>query len=383
MNGEFIQAGGKVQSRDGSTEDRPTSMMSDVNDRRRRGEMEMPRRSRAGVTAAVVALSTVLAAGCSSGQSGAVQTSSTGAGVPAGGAAPTSATGSLSPLTGRAAPAGRPALAVKIDNVSPARPQTGIGKADVIYVEPVEGGLSRIMAIFSSQLPVRVGPVRSARQSDLELLGEYGTPGLAYSGANATVLSLIRSSSVINLSPDQVPGAYSRSYARPAPHNLYTDPVTLIAHARGISAAKDIGFRFGPLPSGTGTPATTRTVRYGAARTTFTWSRSARRWLVSLDGRPDVTTDTGRLGAATVVVEYVKITSSGLHDVLGNTTPYTHSIGSGKAVILRDGVAITGRWSRPSAAAGTTFTTTTGATVPFAAGQIWVVFAPSSASAAR
>jgi hypothetical protein len=99
---------------------------------------------------------------------------------------------------------------------------------------------------------------------------------------------------------------------------------------------------------------------------------------VSLDGTPATSTDGGRLGPATVVVQYVRITSSRFHDVLGNTTPYTHTVGSGPALVLRDGVAIRGRWSRPTAAQGTTFTTTTGAPLTFAPGQVWVVFAPSS-----
>jgi hypothetical protein len=337
---------------------------------------------RLAAVALAILLITVTTA-CSSGsQAGSLQTS------PAGGnGQPTSVKGQTapagagpSPLTGLAAAAGRPVLAVKIDNVSPARPQTGLGKADVVYVEPVEGGLSRIMAIFSSTVPARVGPVRSARQSDLELLGQYGRPGLVYSGANRTVLSAIRSAisagSVIDLSPGHAATAYGRSSSRPAPHNLYVDPRVLVTRA-GLSDARDVGFRFGNVAAGEGTATATRSVRYGAARTSFTWSATKRRWLVSLDGRPDVTTDTGRLAASTVVIQYTKITASGLHDVLGNATPYTHSVGSGAALVLRNGVAISAHWSRTSAQSGTTFTTAAGAVVPFAPGQIWVVFAPA------
>jgi len=282
----------------------------------------------------------------------------------------------LSPFTGRPVRAAQPVLAVKIDNVRPARPQTGLNSADIVYVEPVEGGLSRIMGIFSSTLPTRIGPVRSARESDLELLAQYGKPGLVYSGANKTVLSAIRKASVVDLSPNRVSSAYSRSSSKPAPHNLMVDPGRLVGRD-GISDAKDIGFRFGALPTGQGTPTQRKVVRYGAASTTFTWSAKRHLWEVSFDGRAATTTDGGRLGASTVIIQYTKITSSTLHDVLGNATPFTQTVGSGTAVVLRDGVAVNARWSRPSVGAGTAFTTTTGAALPFATGQVWVIYAKS------
>jgi hypothetical protein len=284
----------------------------------------------------------------------------------------------VSPFTGLAGPAGRPVLGVKIDNVRPARPPTGLTKADIVYVEPVEGGLSRILAVFSGQVPASVGPVRSARESDLELLRQFGHPALAFSGANKKVLGLIRRAPVTEVSPDRAGGAYRRSGSRPAPHNLFADPARLLRGAKDVSTARDIGFRFGPLPAGAGKPATTEQVAYGAATTSFRWRGG--RWQVSMDGRPATTTEGPQLAASTVVIQYVSITSSRFHDTVGNVTPYTHSAGSGTALVLRDGVAIPARWSRPDASRGTTFTTEAGAPLPFAAGQVWVVFADKSSA---
>jgi len=89
----------------------------------------------------------------------------------------------LSPFTGEPVQALGPVLAVKIDNLAPARPQTGLTGADIVYVLPVEGGLSRFLAVFSSHSPPVIGPVRSAREDDLELLRQFGRPAFAYSGA--------------------------------------------------------------------------------------------------------------------------------------------------------------------------------------------------------
>jgi hypothetical protein len=293
-------------------------------------------------------------------------------------AGPGTAAPVLSPFTGRPVSSPRPVLAVKIDNVRAARPQTGLERADIVYVEPVEGGLSRILAIFSSALPDRIGPVRSARESDLELLAQYGTPGLVYSGANRTVLGAIRAAPVVDLSPARAGAAYSRSAAKAAPHNLLVDPARLLKNRTGISAAGDIGFRFGALPAGAGTAAQRQVIRYGAASTAFTWSARRERWNVTLDGRAARTSDGTRLSAATVIVQETEITASDLRDALGNATPYTHTVGSGTAVVLRDGQAVRARWSRPSAQAGTTFTTEAGAPLPFAAGPVWVVYAKTS-----
>jgi hypothetical protein len=339
------------------------------------------RRRLRGLSAGMVALlfSGALA-GCRGDlpQSGAV--SGTGPGGPATGSASTGSgrvASSRSPLTGETVSVARPVLAVKIDNVGPARPQTGLSQADVVHVEPVEGGLSRILAVFSSRIPTRVGPVRSARESDLELLGEYGHPGLAFSGANKGVLAAIRLAPLVDLSQDQAPAGYFRSASRAAPHNLYADPQALIRGRGDLSGARDIGFTFGPVPAG-GTPLNSRKIRYGAASTAFTWSSTRKRWTVSLDGRAATSTEAGRLTAATVVVQYTSITRSSFHDVLGNPTPFTHTVGSGPALILRDGQKFTARWSRPAADQPTRFTGPDGGPMPFATGPVWVVYAPES-----
>ncbi|MEU1403089.1 DUF3048 domain-containing protein [Streptomyces sp. NPDC005728] len=264
-------------------------------------------------------------------------------------------------------------LAVKIDNVPAARPQTGLDAADVVYAEQVEGGLSRLMAVYASTLPKTVGPVRSARESDLELLRQFDEPTLAYSGAQQKLLPLIRRAPLRAESPDEAAGAYYRSTGKAAPHNLYLHPARLLPTVPG-RAALSSGFRYGPAPSG-GTPETARTVRYPSARFAFTWSAQRDGWLVSMDGTPTVTPDGRRVVVATVVVQYVKIRPSRYHDVLGTNTPYTETVGSGRAEVLRGGRSYDATWSRPAATDGTAFTAADGARVNFADGQVWVVFA--------
>jgi DUF3048 family protein len=278
-----------------------------------------------------------------------------------------------SPFTGEPVPALNRVLAVKIDNIVYARPQTGLTHADIVYVLPVEGGLSRFLAIFSSDYPRVIGPVRSAREDDLELLRQFGRPGFAYSGATATLLPYIhRTARIVDLY-DGIASGYYRDNSRIAPYNLYARTRQLLRQAHRASMAHDIGFRFGPPPPG-GKATRSASVSYPAASFRFTWSAHKGHWLVSMDGRPAVTTDGGRLSPATVVIQHTTVRTSRFLEY-GKPPPYAESTGSGTALVLRDGKAWATHWSRPNANGGTTFTIPSGRRMTFAPGQVWIVLA--------
>ncbi|MFI8520215.1 DUF3048 domain-containing protein [Streptomyces sp. NPDC085481] len=319
------------------------------------------RRPGPAVTAVLCAVTAAGLYGCS--DSGPPKPAPTPAPVPA-----TPRPGGVSPLTGLPArPA--PVLAVKIDNVPPARPHTGLDAADLVYVEQVESGQTRLMAVYASRLPDRAGPVRSARESDLALLRQFDRPALAYSGAQSALTPLLRAAPLHLVDEAGAPAAFVRDNARAAPHNLYLRPARALGAAPEAGAVKDIGFRFGPAPVD-GTPVNSRTVRFPAARYTFTWTPAERAWHVTMDGRSD-----GPLKPATVVVQHVTVRPSRFHDFLGAVSPYTVTTGTGTAEVLRDGRAFAARWSRPDPASGTAFTTPAGAPLNFAAGQVWVLLA--------
>jgi hypothetical protein len=316
------------------------------------------RRRHTTTTVALLAASVTasLAAGCT-GSGGPADDGRGQARMPAA-AGPTSRAGSV--------------LAVKIDNVREARPQTGLNSADVVYVEQVEGGLSRLMAVYATELPEVVGPVRSARESDLELLRQFERPTFAFSGAHSKLIPLINKAPLDAQTPGKTADAFFRDSDRASPHNLFLRPNRLLSSAPGEDALTT-GFRYGTAPEG-GQRETSRTVRYPATHFTFTWSADQGRWLVSQDGTPTVTTDGKRVAPATVVVQHVKIRQSKFSDFLGSNSPYTETVGSGKAEVLRGGRAHDARWEREKATDGTEFTTNDGAPVNFARGQVWVVF---------
>ncbi|MDL5154599.1 DUF3048 domain-containing protein [Actinomycetospora termitidis] len=279
-------------------------------------------------------------------------------------AAATSAPDVVSPLTGRGGDAGRAVLAVKVDNSPEGRPWTGVGDADVVYVEPVEGGLTRLLAVFASQLPPTVGPVRSLRESDLDLLAAYGRPALAYSGNAPELDAAVSAASIVPLSAERVAGAYRRAGDRPSPHNLYGDPAALVDAARDVSGPRDVGFRFGPVPDGAPAAADV-TQRVGRTEVLAHWTGD--RWDLTIGGAP------ADAHPATIVVQHVPVRTSAIRDVAGSPSPTAVTVGSGRVEVLRDGHRLDGSWSRSAPDAPTAFTTPDGAPLPFAPGPVWVL----------
>ncbi len=279
----------------------------------------------------------------------------------------------VSPFTGLPTDLGAPVLGVKIDNAAPARPQRGLEQADLVYVEPVEGGLSRLLAIYQSQVPPMVGPVRSTRASDVELLANFGRPALAFSGAAASVAALVAGAPVVDVSELVRPRDYQRDRRRRMPHNLYGDADLL---RRGGAPPRDIGFRFGPPPPG-GTPIQQTGVRYSATAIGVQWVPAESRWVIAMDGSPLTSASGPRPGAATVVLQQVAVRDAGVRDAKGSASPFAATVGSGQVVVLRDGLAFPGSWSRPTPDAITTFTLPDGSPLTFAPGPVWVVLVPT------
>jgi hypothetical protein len=277
-------------------------------------------------------------------------------------------------LTPPAAPApqgpGPPVLGVKIDNAEAARPPVGLGAANLVFVEPVEGGLSRLLAVYSDRKPNLVGPVRSARETDLQILPQFGRPTLAFSGAAPELLPLIDRSPVENASDGKVPAAYTRNPTREAPHNLFVHPAQL---PQGGPWAPQSALQFGPPPGG-GSTTGPQQVQYPSATVGFEWSPEG--WLVSMDGQR-YSSDEGPLHPSTVVLQRVGTHQSMISDVAGKPSPVAETVGNGTAQVLREGKVFDAKWSRPNPESPTTYTTTTGEPLPFAPGQVWIVLTES------
>ena len=332
-------------------------------------------------------LATGLLAGALAGCSG-------GDPAPAAAPAPTSASPSASPspppppppppppnpLTGVVPQPSAPVVAVKIDNSPLARPfHRGLERASIVYQELAEGGSTRFLAVYDDASEGEIGPIRSVRESDLELLEQYGPVAFGYSGGNPGVLRTVgrykAEGKVLDVSYDVAPDLYRLAERRKDARNFFTSPARLAGRAPNATRTKDIGLRFGSLPATTGSPAPSAAVAFSKlASVGMRWEPGPGRWTVLQDGRP-----MAAVAPANIVVQQVEVRETGFRDVTGNPTPYSVTVGSGPVSVLRDGKRIDGEWRRGSPTLGTALFDSTGAPLPLASGPTWILLVPRGA----
>jgi hypothetical protein len=264
----------------------------------------------------------------------------------------------LRPLDGVAALTGlpadvtvtsRPIVAVKIDNYGPARPQWGLEQADAIIEENVEG-ITRFVALFHTNLPDVVGPVRSARIGDLDLLSAMNRPVFAYSGANPGVTDWIssaaRSGVLVDFTALHNP-CYVRTVDRPGPHNLLLDPACAVELATSAGPARPL-WQIDPswiAPADVDAVVdTTFTVAMDGVAVDWTWDSATRTYLRSQDGQPHLTVTGAQLSARNVV----ELSTVYVPSPVDARSPTPISVGTGAAVVHRNGTAIPVIWSRPT-----------------------------------
>ena len=267
-------------------------------------------------------------------------------------------------------------LAVKIDDTSAAHPQIGLEDADIVYIEQVEAGLTRLAAIFSTRIPQRIGPVRSARISDIDILDQFGRVAFAYSGAQRKLLPVIAAANLEDLGAQrQSPTIYTTDPARRSPYAMVLRADLLMQKVKdnnlSVDIAKNVGFVFGDLPEG-GKPVKQVVMNWPSATYSAEWSEKQSRWHLSHNGKLNLANSGVVLGPTTLVIQMVKISPSEYGDKFGGITPLSETVGTGKAFVLRNGEVFSATWNRPFPDSGTTFSLADGSAMNFAAGQIWV-----------
>jgi hypothetical protein len=260
---------------------------------------------------------------------------------------------SLSPLTGECFDPENPVLLVKIDDVIAARPQLNLNDADVVVVEPVESGLTRLMVVYNSVLPVKVGPVRSARITDIDIAAAFGRPGFAYSGSTSKLVPYLTSANLQLVGAPQGATGYTRDSTRYAPHDLVATTSDLIARFSDINSAKlEIGqtWKFGKLLAPGKKPVSVEAI-WPSSSKSFEWNQAISKWLISADGTAtNSLIDTGvleRATATTVFIQQAELLPSPFVFSNGVVTPYAQTTGSGVGWVLTQGQSFYGRWERP------------------------------------
>jgi hypothetical protein len=286
----------------------------------------------------------------------------------------------------------RPLLIVKIENSPESRPQTGLDAADVVIEEVVEAGVTRFMALFQSEIPTDVGPIRSARPVDAQLISSFGRSGFIYSGARQEVRGLLAGTPAIRIA-EGGPGFY-RLGERRAPHNLYNRlPQALEAvEARDPEVLESPGWVFDEQPpAGAVSCPTSSATRCedpgadieiamsGGFRTGWAYDTQHGLYRRLQNGAPFLVTGADSVGAANVVVLATRH-YLGAPNCHGARCPETDATTDGdRAVVLRDGQRYEATWRKPNAAADIELLTVDGEPFPLKPGRTWMHL-PSSAS---
>lgn len=278
-------------------------------------------------------------------------------------------------------PGSGPVVVIKVDNSTSARPlQRGFGGAPIVYQEIIEGAATRFAVVYDGPETSEVGPIRSARDTDIELFAEYGPVVFGFSGANPNVLRHVLDSPLIAVYQEKYGRAYTQRGRRAEAYNFFTSPkrLTDAAPRKGVGV-RDVGLRFGTALAGGSAVNGRITVRFnGASYVTFRYDPARHGWLLTQNGRAMRLFDGTTVAPQNIVVQFVPVVRGRYHDVLGNNSPDTHSIGSGRVVVFRDGRQYGGQWKRPTRSAGTHFLTPGGTDIRLRpAGQTWVLLVPT------
>jgi Protein of unknown function (DUF3048) N-terminal domain/Protein of unknown function (DUF3048) C-terminal domain len=280
----------------------------------------------------------------------------------------------VAPLTG-ATPAGesltRPALEVKIDNTAPARPQAGLDVADVVYEEVVETPFTRFLAIFNSTLPDTVGPIRSVRATDPNVVWPLGGV-FAYSGGAAPNVELIRQAPVNAVDETGAGDAMFRERGRQAPLNLFGRPAGLIGKGGQPVPPKALFQYLGSNEQSTGDPASAvHMVLSSDSDPTYNYDAQSRTWKRSAGLAPFNAASGQQVAPTNVIVQFTNYEGGA-----GSPTAEGMTVGEGEAWVFTDGKIVRGRWVRPAKEQPARYVDAAGKPIKLLPGRTWVELVP-------
>jgi hypothetical protein len=305
---------------------------------------------------------------------------------------PPAAPTAFCPLRGTPAPGGvvpaRPALAIKIGNYTGDRPSAGLNQADIVFEEPVEGAITRLVAVFQCQSTPLVGDLRSAREPDVRILSQLSDPIFVHAGGIAPILSLLADAPLTDeniLDGGTDSAIVSPPPNRVAPYSTFTSTAAAWAlESRDKTPPAPI-FAYGPtLPAGSiaGSGGSVHIPFSSTSNVTWTWNPSKGVYLRSYSGVPDILIGGSQTAATNVVVMSVQTyTGPWVENSEGAQEVEVTDTGSGPLLVLRNGVAITGTWSRSSETGAAGLVTSTGVPITLAPGNTWEELVPDGITA--
>lgn len=285
----------------------------------------------------------------------------------------------LAPLRGTTVPAGslaHPSLAAKIDNHKAARPQIALERADIVFEELVEGGITRYVALWQSDIPELLGPVRSIRPMDPDIITPFGGI-VAYSGGQERFVEMMMATPVVNSVFDyDDTGLFYRIDGKDSPHDVVVKAAELVGqHAELPQPQPQFAYAAIMATSSAvlkGTPINTINTRFSnTSGPGWAWDAARQTYLRTQEGEPDLDSDGAQLQASNVVIMRVAI------DWTYGVVPKTTMIGSGEAWVSAGGKTVHATWAKDSQAAPIQLVDDYGVTIRLTAGNTWIELVPT------
>ena len=277
----------------------------------------------------------------------------------------------------------KPVLAIKIENDPSVRPQYGLDMADIVFEELVEGGMTRFISVFQSEIPEEAGPVRSGRHVDASIVPTFADYFI-FSGAARATLNYFA-----NTIPDDVvvfnegaPGMHRTDYHR-KPHNLFIYPQDVIDSGKA-KVSKTDGFFVKPVEAITpaGTEITKVAVKFSmASKPNWTWDAATKLWLRDDGKKPHMAISGNQLSATSLVIIRATETDAGYKGSTGGYVPRTVVTGTGKGHLIIGNVVTDITWSKADDLSQMKLTDSLGNVVHPAPGKTWVEVITTSGDA--
>jgi hypothetical protein len=290
------------------------------------------------------------------------------------------------PLTGMPLQPGqsinRPALAVKIDNYPAARPQSALNQADIVFEEPVEGFITRFVAVYNCNSPTFLGPIRSARYEDIGILDQLSSPVFVHAGGIAPIMSLIKSdTSAFNINILANPQIIIHPAGKVPPDSTYMSSLSAWSMDSNDTTPPSPIFIYSSSIPQSFNPSAVTGIHIDYSYTndeTWQWNATDGVWNLYYSGK-ELTDPSGNpITANNVVVQNVSVTfGPWIEDSLGGKEVVPNFLSGGPATILRNGQAITGLWSRSSLNQPTKFIGSNGQQIPLSPGRTYIEIVPN------
>lgn len=267
----------------------------------------------------------------------------------------------------------KPVTGVMIENSPGARPQTGLDAADMVFEAVVESGITRFLALYQSNTPDRIGPIRSLRPYFLDWVMGFDTP-IAHVGGSAKALRLVKKRGAKDLDQFKHSGPYYRGGGRPSPHNMYSSIKNLqkLQKRKGFNTStfKSIRWRDDNPANNPGVKRITVNYSGSQYRAQFRYLKNRNIYRRYMAGSPHVDTATGNpITVKNVVVIRMPTRKRGKYAVMD-------TIGSGKALVFTDGKVTKGKWRQKSPRDRIELLNKQGKQIPLNRGDTWFAIQP-------